>query len=183
VVLRSGRLPVSLSIASTSSVSPTLGSTFLADAALMGLLAWLAVGMVVFIRYRKPRVTAIMMAGNASEILIILGITALINHQLDMASIAGIIAAVGTGVDQFIIIADEVTRKEIAEYEESVVAKIKQAFRIILASAMTTGAAMIPLMTLGLGLLKGFAITTLIGIIIGVLVVRPAFGKVFEKFN
>ncbi|MCK4327248.1 MAG: hypothetical protein KAW41_02100 [Candidatus Diapherotrites archaeon] len=182
VVLRSGRLPVSLSIASTSSVSPTLGSTFLSDALLMGLLAWLAVGALVFIRYRKPRVTGLMMMGNASEILIILGITALIHHQLDMASIAGIMAAVGTGVDQFIIITDEITRGERGDYQESVVARIKRAFRIIVASAMTTGAAMIPLMTLGLGLLKGFAITTLIGIIIGVLVVRPAFGKAIEKF-
>ncbi|MFC2175036.1 hypothetical protein ACFLQ2_04195 [archaeon] len=182
VVLRSGRLPVSLSIASTSSVSPTLGSNFLSDAIMMGLLAWLAVGLLIFIRYRRPRITALMMAGNASEILIILGFTALINHQLDMASIAGIIAAVGTGVDSFIIITDEITRGETAEQGESVVARIKRAFRIIVASAMTTGAAMIPLMTLGLGLLKGFAITTLIGIIIGVLVVRPAFGKAIEKF-
>ena len=182
VVLRSGRLPVGLSIASTSSVSPTLGSNFLFDAIAMGLLAWFAVGALVFIRYRRPRVMMLMMAGNASEVLIILGMTALIHHQLDMASIAGIIAVVGTGVDQFIIITDEITQGERSDYDESVVAKIKRAFRIIAASAMTTGAAMIPLMTLGLGLLKGFAITTLIGIFVGVLVVRPAFGKAIEKF-
>ncbi len=182
VVLRSGRLPVSLSIASTSSVSPTLGSNFLSDSLLMGILAWLAVGFVILIRYRDPKVTGLMMGANLSEVIIILGITALMRHQLDIASIAGIIASVGTGVDQFIIITDEIKRRESIEYEESMVARVKRAFRIIMASATTTGAAMLPLMTLGLGLLKGFAITTLIGIIIGVFIVRPAFGKAIEKF-
>lgn len=182
VVLRSGRLPVSLSIASTNSVSPTLGSSFLSDSVLMGILALIAVGLIVFVRYREPKITALMMVANLSEVLVILGITALIRHQLDIASVAGIIAAVGTGVDQFIIITDEIKRGERLALEESVVARIKRAFRIILASATTTGVAMLTLMTLGLGLLKGFAITTLIGIIVGVFIVRPAFGKAIEKF-
>ena len=181
-ILRSGRLPVGLHIASTSSVSPTLGSTFLSDSVTMGILALLAVAFVVFFRYREPKVTGLMMIANVSEVMIILGITALIRHQLDIASIAGIIASVGTGVDQFIIITDEVKRGEHDEVEESTVARIKKAFKIIMASAATVTAAMLPLMTLGLGLLKGFAITTLIGVFIGVFIVRPAFGKAVEKF-
>jgi preprotein translocase subunit SecD len=42
------------------------------------------------------------------------------------------------------------------------------------------GVAMIPLMSAGAGLLKGFAITTLIGITIGVFITRPAYANVIE---
>jgi len=184
VILRSGRLPVGLSIASTSSVSPTLGANFLNDSLMIGIVAIFGVGLVIVLRYRNPKIAALMMMGNVSEVLIILGTLALIRNQLDIAAIAGIIATVGGGVNQFIVIVDEVRQKAPAEdAEESVIARIKKAFRIIMGSAATTVAAMIPLMTLGLGVLKGFAITTLIGIIVGVIIVRPVFGKVIEKLE
>ena len=183
VILRSGRLPVGLKIASTNSVSPTLGANFLSDSILMGIIAIFAVAAVIFAYYRDAKVTILMVIAGASEVLIILGTTALIHQQLDISGVAGIIASVGTGVDQFIIITDEVKNGERSEIQESVVARIKRAFKIIMASAATVTAAMLPLMTLGLGLLKGFAITTLIGLVVGVFIVRPAFGKALEKLD
>jgi preprotein translocase subunit SecD len=183
VVLKSGRLPVSLSIASSNVVSPTLGASFLNDSLLMGLIALVAVGLVMFIRYREPRLTGLIMAATTSEVLIILGIAALIAQEIDIAGVAGIIAIVGTGVDQFIIMVDEVRRGSRSAVEESVVSKIKRAFGIIMGSAATIFAAMVPLLTLGLGLMKGFAITTLIGVFVGIFVVRPAFARVIEKLS
>jgi preprotein translocase subunit SecD len=41
---------------------------------------------------------------------------------------------------------------------------------------------MIPLLFAGTGLLKGFAITTVIGVIVGDLVTRPAFAAIIEYF-
>ncbi len=183
VILKSGRLPVKIQIASTNIVSPTLGETFLNDSLTMGVLALIAVGFIVFIRYRKPKITGLMVLATVSEVALILGVTALIHHELDIAAVAGIIAVVGTGIDQFIIITDEIQRGTELDADESVVSRIKKAFRIIMGAAFTLTAAMLPLMTLGLGLLKGFAITTLIGVFIGVIIVRPAFGKVVEVFN
>jgi len=183
VILRSGRLPVGLKIASTNSVSPTLGENFMNDSMLMGIIAIFAVAAVIFAYYRDAKVTLLMVIAATSEVLLILGTTALIHQQLDISGVAGIIASVGTGVDQFIIITDEVKNGESAEIQESTVARIKRAFKIIMASAATVTAAMLPLMTLGLGLLKGFAITTLIGLFVGVFIVRPAFAKALEKLD
>jgi len=39
---------------------------------------------------------------------------------------------------------------------------------------------MVPLMSLGVGLVRGFAITTIIGVLIGVLITRPAYAKIIE---
>jgi preprotein translocase subunit SecD len=40
---------------------------------------------------------------------------------------------------------------------------------------------MIPLMFIGIGAMKGFAIVTTIGVLIGVFITRPAFPIIAEK--
>ncbi len=183
VILRSGKLPVKLSIATTMHVSPTLGKKFLGWAEWMGIIAWLTVGLIVYLRYRRLKLSAFIMANNLSEIIIILGIAALIKWEIDLAGLAGIIAAVGTGVDHMIVISDEILSGGLRKKEEvSLIGKVKKAFNIIFAAAATTTAAMLPLITLGFGMMKGFAITTLIGLGVGVLIVRPAFARIIEEF-
>ncbi len=182
VILRSGKLPVKLSIATTMEVSPTLGRQFLGYVGWIGLLAWVVVGLIVFVKYRHPKLSALIMANNLSEIIIILGIAAIIRWEIDLAALAGIIAAVGTGVDHMIVISDEILSGGKRKEETSFLGRIKRAFGIIFAAAATTTAAMLPLITLGFGLMKGFAITTLIGLAVGVLIARPAFARILEEF-
>ena len=59
---------------------------------------------------------------------------------------------------------------------------MKNALFIIFAAFATTIFAMIPLLFAGAGLLKGFAITTMIGVTAGVLITRPAFAVTVEYF-
>jgi len=47
-------------------------------------------------------------------------------------------------------------------------------------SAGTTIVAMIPLMNVEAGMLKGFAFTTIVGILIGVFITRPAFAEIVK---
>jgi preprotein translocase subunit SecD len=115
----------------------------------------------------------------ASEVVIILGVASLIGWNIDIAAIAGIIIVLGTGVDQLIVISDELLRKE-QQVFFNWKQRIKNAFFIIMAAYFTTFVAMLPLMKAGAGLLKGFAITTIIGISVGVFITRPAFAAVVE---
>ena len=95
--------------------------------------------------------------------------------------IAGIIAGMGTGVNDQIVITDETLRGETsASYNWK--EKIKRAFMIIMLAYFTLVVAMIPLMFAGAGLLKGFALTTIIGITVGVFVTRPAYSQFVEIF-
>ena len=59
--------------------------------------------------------------------------------------------------------------------------KIKRAFFIIFSAYATLVAAMIPLWFAGAGLLRGFAVTTIIGITAGVFITRPAYASVIER--
>ncbi len=179
-VLITGSLPVTLRIVKTDSISPVLGKTFLKNVMLIGVLAIIAVALVVFIRYREIKISIPMIVTMLSEVIILLGIAALIGWRLDLAAIAGIIIAVGTGVDDQIVIADETLRGEKTQ-NLSWTEKMKRAFFIIMAAYFTTVVAMLPLWFAGAGLLKGFALTTILGVSIGVFVTRPAYATVVEE--
>jgi preprotein translocase subunit SecD len=180
ILLKSGKLPVSVSVGSVSTISASLGADFLKYSAIAGLFAGLSIVGVIFIRYKKLKIAGPIVLTSFSEVFLILGMAALIGWQIDLASVAGIVAAVGTGVDYQIIIVDEILRKE-QESSLSTVVKIKRAFAIIFMAAATIIFAMFPLLFLGLGALKGFAITTILGVLIGLFITRPAYATIVNK--
>src|SRR3989344_2381816 len=78
ILLKSGRLPVSVAVGSVSTISPSLGPEFLKYSALAGLAAISAVSAVVFIRYRKIKITLPLLLTSFTEVFLILGMAALI---------------------------------------------------------------------------------------------------------
>jgi len=177
-VLITGSLPTKLEIIKLDYISPTLGKSFLNNAILVGILAALTVGLVIFIRYRKLKIAIPIVLVVLSEIYLILGLSALFKYNLDLAAIAGIIASVGTGVDDQIVITDEVLSK--SQSAGNWKNRIKNAFFIILIAYATTVAAMLPLLRTGAGLLTGFALVTIAGVTIGVFITRPAFASIIK---
>ncbi|NIP40198.1 MAG: hypothetical protein GTN39_01610 [Candidatus Aenigmarchaeota archaeon] len=113
---------------------------------------------------------------------LLIPILGLLTWTIDLPAIGGIIAAIGVGVDNMIVIADETLARSGEERKilYTIKDKIKRAFFIIFGSASTTIAAMVPLMSLGVGLVRGFAITTIIGVLVGILITRPAYAKIVE---
>lgn len=101
---------------------------------------------------------------------------------IDLPAIGGIIAAIGTGVDHQIIIADEAIGRKIKKIL-SIKEKIKTAFFIIFGAAATTIFAMLPLMFLVAEFVRGFAITTIIGVWIGITITRPAYARIIETLT
>jgi len=185
-VLITGSLPVKLNIIKTDTLSPSLGREFLANAMLISIISIIAVTSVVIIRYRKIKIAIPIIIVITSEILLILGVAALLKQNLDIAGIAGIIVAIGTGVDDQIVITDEILghgKDEDRNYL-SWGQKIKKAFFIVIVAAATTSAALAPLIlfsSYGFGKLAGFAITEILGIMVGVLISRPAFSIIAEQ--
>jgi preprotein translocase subunit SecD len=180
-ILITGSLPVKLNIIKTDSLSPSLGREFLNNALLIGILSEIAVTAIVILRYKKIKVAIPIITVITSEILLILGVAAILRQNLDIAGIAGIIVAIGTGVDDQIVITDEILSNEKDEDKfSSWKDRIKKAFFIVVASYFATIAAMIPLLFAGAGLLKGFAITTIIGVTNGVFITRPAFAEMMK---
>ncbi len=190
-VLQSGSLPVQVNIAGIQGISAELGDQFKNGALMAGVLALIVVAVIIFIRYKRPILVLPIVFTSVAELIIILGAASVIHWEIDLAAIAGIIAAIGTGVDDQIIITDEVLKRgKISKRRRTGLnIKIKGAFFIIYASAATLIAAMIPLLYVGLsrgmtgiGLLSSFAFTTILGVLIGIFVTRPVYAKFIEKF-
>ena len=180
-ILQSGALPVSLETIKIDEISPTLGSEFFGEAFIAAIIAGTAVMIVIFVRYRKFKILGQMMIWSIAELIITLGAAAVLKWTIDLASIAGLIAAIGTGTNDQIVMIDEILLGGESEESYTISQRVKQSFFIIFSAAGTIIAAMIPLMFIGIGAMKGFAIITTIGVLIGVFITRPPFATVARK--
>ncbi len=178
-ILITGSLPYKLEIAKLDTISPVLGNQFTKFILIAGMVALISSSIVVFIRYRNFKSSLALILTSFSEIILILGIASFIKWNLDLMSIAGILATIGTGFDDQIVILDEAKQKAILTLKQ----KIKRAFVIIIGAYFTVLVSLLPLLWAGAGLLKGFAITTIIGISVGVFITRPAFSEIIKKME
>ncbi len=226
-LLQSGQLPAPVEIETTSTLGSELGQQFMVASIISILGALIAVAMLIVVRYRNIKLSVPIVITGASEVFILLGLWFSTFATLTLSAIAGIIAAVGTGVDDQIIITDESDRTSVKDWT----ARMKTAFFVIFTSAASTIGAMVPLlsprlssmfvMAAGLGLIgythykrragnhymvvglfaltvgavatlfplaglqqvEEFATTTIVGIMIGITITRPAYAKMLEHMN
>ncbi|MFY9801292.1 MAG: preprotein translocase subunit SecD [Methanoregula sp.] len=179
--LRAGALPVDVTIAGSGGVSAPLGERYKTMALLAGIFALITVGFVIYYRYREPNIVLPMIMINASEIVILLGFISLIKFQMDLPTIAGLIAVLGTGIDQLVVITDEILHEGKVPSPNIYLKRLSRALSIIVIAAATVVIAMVPLALMDLSTLKGFAIITILGVLVGVLVTRPAYGKIIMQ--
>ena len=178
-ILITGSLPYKLEIVKLDTISPSLGHSFTKNIILLGIIAFLIISIILFIKYKKIKITLSVILTMFSEAFITIGIAALINWNLDAPSIAGIIAGMGTGVNDQIVILDE----SVSNLQINLKERIKKALFIIIGAFFTIVAAMLPLFWAGAGMLRGFALTTIIGVTVGILITRPAFAEIIRKIG
>jgi preprotein translocase subunit SecD len=184
ILLESGSLPTPVKSISKETISPSLGESFLSNVFLMGFLAAVIVAAIIVIRYRNLKLAIPIIITGFSELIIMGGFLALIQRPVDLAAFAGLIAAIGTGVDSEIVITDEILGKS-KDAHESLLQRAKTAMFIIATSAFTVIGVMGPIVLFsrnlpGLDKLFGFAVVAIVGALIGILITRPAFTKIIE---
>ncbi|MBW3003583.1 hypothetical protein KY328_03280 [Candidatus Woesearchaeota archaeon] len=177
-LLITGSLPVKLLVVERTVVPPVVGKEFVPNAIQIGLLAILAVFVVLFAFYRNFKIVLPMVIIVATEVIMLFGFAAFIRQTIDLAAIAGFVVAIGTGVDHLVITTDETLKGEGQSYDLK--RKLKAAFSIIIVAFFTTLVAMIPLFTAGAGVLRGFAVITVVGLLVNVIIARPAYAAIIE---
>lgn len=184
ILLESGSLPTPVKSISRETISPSLGESFLSTVLLMGLLAAIVVAGVIVFRYKLLKLAVPIFLTGMAEIVIMLGFLAFFQRPIDLAAFAGLILAIGTGVDSEIVITDEIMHKS-EQAHESLMQRAKTALFIIATSAFTMIGVMGPIVLFsrnlpGLDKLFGFAVVAIVGALIGIFVTRPAFTKIVE---
>jgi preprotein translocase subunit SecD len=173
-VLRYGALPVTLTIAESTSISPTLGQDQLSAGILAGLIGLGLVVIYLMLYYRALGTVAVLSlvvaAGFTWLLIVSLGRT--IGFTLTLAGIAGAIVAIGITADSFVVYFERI-RDEIRDGKTIRVATELawvRARRTLLAADFVSLLAAIVLYALSVGSVRGFAFTLGLTTLIDVLV-------------
>ena len=180
-ILSGGALPVRIIIGTPTTIPAPLGEEFLKYSAVGAFASALAVSFMIFLRYKEPRIVLPIIATVLLEMSLTLSVVGTVLGTIDLGVMAGVIGATGTGVNDQIIITDEILGGKKEDKERSAKAGIARAFFIVITVALISIVAMIPLLFSGLVEIMGYALSVIIEVIIGATITRPAFGKFMEK--
>ena len=115
--INSGALPFALSAESYSTISPTLGTRSLEVMMLAGVIAFVAVALIMILRYRLPGTIAVLslLGQVAATLAVVSGYFPVFSGStLTLPGIAGIILGIGMGVDANVITAERI-REELGK--------------------------------------------------------------------
>jgi len=165
ISLRSGSLPVELTVIDERTVSPELG----ADSIRLGIIAT-AIGaalVMLFMLATYGKFGLFAIAALVLNVVLILGWMALFNATLTLPGIAGFVLTIGAAVDANIIINERI-REELRKGRtvlDAVDNGWKEASTAILDANITNAIAGALMFYFGSGPIRGFAVVLVIGII------------------
>ena len=166
IQIKGGSLPFPVSIVENRTVGATLGQDSIRRSIIAASVGLVLVLVFMIVYYRLPG--AIADAALIVYALLTIACYAIVGVTLTLPGIAGFILSIGMAVDANVLIFER-TREEIRAGKtlyRSVESGFFRAFSSILDSNVTTAIACIALLWLGSGLVKGFAVTLLIGVVV-----------------
>ena len=165
-LLNAGALPVPAKIIEESLVGPTLGADSIAKSKTAGVIGIGLVMIFMLLYYRLPGFIADIALIIYS--IIVFAIFKIVPVTLTLAGIAGFILSIGMAVDANILIFER-TKEELKAGRTmftAINAGFDRAFTSIFDSNMTTIITCVILYFLGTSIVKGFALTLIIGVLI-----------------
>jgi len=166
VQLRGGSLPLPVKIVEVRTIGPSLGAENVRTSLVAGLAGLALVGVFMVVVYRLAGVVAVVAL--ALYALFNLALYALIPVTLTLPGIAGFILSVGMAVDANVLIFERV--KEELRSGNTLIRSIDSGFSLAFSSIFdghVTGLiSCAALFFLGTGLVRGFAVTLAIGLLL-----------------
>lgn len=167
--LNLGALPVPISLLSTETVGPTLGAEALNRGLRAGLLGLVVVAIFMILWYRLPGLVSVISL--AIYVVLMLALFKLFGITLTAAGIAGFILSVGMAVDANILIFARL--KEEMKHTDNMPDALGHAFSrawlSIRDSNLSSIITALILFWFGTSLIKGFALTLAIGVLVSML--------------
>ncbi len=167
--LNSGALPVPISIISTQTVGATLGTEAVHAGVKAALLGFILIAIFLILWYRLPGVVAVLAL--SIYVIITLLLYKFIPVTLSAAGIAGFIISIGMAVDANILIFERF-REERAKgtsTSEAILAGFDRAWLSIRDANTASIIIAIILFWFGTSLIKGFALTFGLGVVVALL--------------
>lgn len=184
-VLKAGRLPATIRIEAEEIIGPSLGETTIRQGLFALATAFLAILLVMWLFYS----TAGLIADLALLLLLLFigGVMAAMQVVLTLPGIAGIVLTLGMAVDANVLIYERILEelRQGRSLKGAIEGGIGNALSAIVDSNLTTLLTGIILYIFGIGPIRGFAVTLIIGIIgtllTGVLITRLLVDAVYNS--
>ncbi|GAB4484704.1 MAG: protein translocase subunit SecD [Thermodesulfovibrionales bacterium] len=180
IVLKAGALKAPLKMLQNVTVGPSLGSDSIEAGRLAGIIGTVAVALFMIVYYRMSGVIANFAL--VLNIVLLIGVLAMVNATLTLPGIAGIILAVGMAVDSNVLMFERI-RDEIRSGKTpraAVDSGYHKAFWTIFDSHVTTLITAAVLFQFGTGPIKGFAVTLSIAVVINLYTALIGTKAVFD---
>jgi preprotein translocase subunit SecD len=168
VSLRSGRLPVELSVIEERTVGPDLGRDSIRLGIIASIVATMAVIIFMLVTYGRFGVYAVI--GLAINALMILGVMALFNATLTLPGIAGFVLTIGAAVDANVLINERIREEQRRGRRllDALESGYREASTAIFDANITNTIAAVLMFWFGSGPIRGFAVVLMIGIVTSV---------------
>lgn len=163
---------VDAKVKSREFISPEVGAELRTDGMWAALFVILGIGFYLGIRFER-RFAIAALATEFHDVLVTLGILALVQRQFDMTVLASVLAVIGYSINDKVVVFDRIrelfrqSRK--ADAEEILNRSINNTLSRTIITSLFTSITMGALFFFGGEAVHGFAVTMLIGIVVGTL--------------
>jgi preprotein translocase subunit SecF len=153
-------------------ISAEVGAELRSDGTVAAVFVILGIMFYLWIRFER-RFAIAAVATEVHDVLVTLGILALVQREFDMTELAAVLAVIGYSINDKVVVFDRIrelfrlARK--AEPEEVLNRSINNTLSRTIITSLFTGITMAALFFFGGTAVHGFAITMLIGILVGTL--------------
>lgn len=167
--LQAGALPIPITILSQTTVGPTLGQESIAASARAAIVGFVLVALFMLAYYRLPGVAAILALG--AYAVLTLAVLKLLGTTLTLAGIAGFVMSMGMAVDANVLVFERM-REELRRGRsllDAIAEGFARAWAAIRDSNATTLLTCLILASFSSSVVKGFAITLGIGVLMSMI--------------
>jgi preprotein translocase subunit SecD len=165
LLLRAGALPAPIKIVQERTIGPSLGADSIASGINAMMVGGISVIVLMFLIYYKFGLIANLAL--VLNVVLMVAVLAIFDATLTLPGIAGMVLTLGMAVDANVLILERI-REEVAAgrtFSQAVRVGYDMAQATIIDSNLTTVLAGVILYLFGLGPVRGFAVTLVIGIL------------------
>jgi len=157
---------------SHSFVTSAVGDEVKSDGSVAAIFVIIGIGLYLWMRFERRFAIAALVT-EVHDVLVTLGVIALVQREFDLTVLASVLAVIGYSINDKVVVFDRIrelfrsARK--AEPEEILNRSINTTLSRTIITSLFTGITMAALYFIGGPAVEGFAVTMLIGIVVGTL--------------
>ncbi len=172
---------IPINIAYETTVGPSFGEGFAREIVIAGGFALLWMAALLYIAYSRFKIVLTIIAFVIIDAFLTLGATSALSLPFGMPALAGILFVIAIGINQYLIISNEMMKGIQPQEKVSVGWRASRALSMVYISIFAMVAVTTLMGALGFASIRMFSIVAAVGILLAMILTRPVFAKVIDS--